>query len=124
MFVPQGIDLTIYKGSTFRAGFNLEENGLPFDLSGWSARMQIRESVDSDVVVLELTTENGGITFTKTTSNDGTVTSAGYQLYLSPAQTADVTVSGGVYDIELVDVEGDVGRIQSGSVMFDPEVTR
>lgn len=124
MFEPVSIDLIVYKGSTFKASFVLTQDGLPFDLDGWSARMQIRETIDSATVVSELTTENGGITIDHVTATDGTTVSWGYTLLLSATATAAISVSSGVYDIELVNSAGEVGRIQGGSVSFDPEVTR
>lgn len=124
MFVPQEENITIYQGSTFLESFNLELNGVPYDLTDWKARMQIRESYESSVVIEELTTENGGIVVYTNKDTNGTITESGYTLEISAEKTAAYTFASGVYDIELVAPTGRVGRIQQGSVSVDPEVTR
>ena len=124
MFIPQAFDLVIYKGASFIERFNLTVDGLPFESDGWKARMQIRETLESTAVVVELTTENGGISFVKTNDSEGKLVSTELKLYIAPAVTEVISVQGGVYDVELVDAAGDVGRLLEGSVSFNPEVTR
>jgi hypothetical protein len=124
MFIPQSADLAVYKGSSFIERFNLTVDGLPFESDGWKARMQIRETIESTVVVIELTTENGGISFVKTNDTEGKLVSTELKLYIAPAVTEAINVQSGVYDIELVDASGDIGRLLEGSVVFNPEVTR
>lgn len=124
MFIPQSVDLTIYKGSTYEEDFVLTIGTEPFSLSGWTARMQVRESLDSTAKIFDLTSANGGIAIIHETNPDGTTKSYGYRISISAEQTAAVDIFGGVYDVELVDATGRVGRIMQGSVAFDPEVTR
>lgn len=116
MFTPYKQNLTIYQGSTFRHTFALTADDLPLDLTNWTARMQVRESVDDATVILELTTENGGITLGGAL---GTL-----ELYVSPDDTADLAITKGVYDIELIDTNDDVGRVIEGKVTVKKEVTR
>ncbi|CAM5591887.1 hypothetical protein [Rhodanobacter lindaniclasticus] len=87
----------------------------PVDLGGYTARMQVRASVAAADVLLELTTENGGITL----DSDGTVT-----LQASATATAAMAWTRGVYDLELVDGGGVVTRLAAGSVEVSREVTR
>jgi hypothetical protein len=86
------------------------------DLTGYTARMQIRASVAATNTLLELTTENGGIVLDPTT---GKVT-----LTATAVQTAAMTFTSGVYDLELVDATGAVTRLAEGSVAVSREVTR
>ena len=61
MFKPAQLDLIIYQGATFRKTFGWKSSSL--DLTGYTARMQIREKIKNSTVVADLTTENGGIIF-------------------------------------------------------------
>jgi hypothetical protein len=88
----------------------------PVDLTGYTARMQIRETVDDEDVVLELTTENGGITLGGT---NGQIT-----LLIDADDTAALTVDKAVYDLELIDGSGIVTRLVSGEITVTKEVTR
>lgn len=89
--------------------------GNPIDLTGLTARMQIRPYKESAESFLSLTTENGGITLGGV---DGTIT-----VVIRTAQTSLIP-SDGYYDLELVDGDGEVDRVLYGSVRLDAEVTR
>lgn len=119
MITPTTINLTIYQGATFQRTWSItkEEDGTPYSMASWTARMQIRAKKKDTDFLIELTTENDGIVL-ENTVDDSTIT-----LYISPADTAALT-SGGVYDLELVDTSGDVVRIMEGSVTLSTEVTR
>ena len=91
-----------------------DSTGAPVNLSGYAARMQLRPSVSSDTVLLNLTTENGGITLGGAL---GTIT-----LHFTDAQTSALT-KGGVYDIEVV-TAGNVTRLIQGAISLSKEVTR
>lgn len=110
--------LEIDQGATFRRRFVWKTGTppVPVDLTGCTARMQIRPDITSDEVLVELTTENGGITLGDA---DGTI-----DLYISAEDTAKVEAAIGVYDLELVTADGDVDRVLSGTVTISPEVTR
>lgn len=88
----------------------------PLDLTGYTARMQVRQSVGSEQILLELTTEDGGIAIDAAT---GTIT-----LQVSATDSAAFTWRAGVYDLELIDTGGAVTRLASGAVTVCPEVTR
>ena len=87
------------------------------NFTGCSARMQVRSDVDSPVVLIELTTENGGIVLG---SEPGTI-----DLYISAVQTAAIGWDGGVFDLEIQYAGGpdDVDRLIAGSVSVSREVT-
>jgi len=77
--------------------------------------MQAREYVESDTVLIELTTENGGISINGPL---GTVT-----LNLSATDTAAIEWDVARYDLELID-GATVYRPLTGKLKVSPEVTR
>jgi len=120
MLIPKDIDLEIYQGATFNRAWEIVEEGTtsPMDLSGYTARMQIRAKIKDTDPLLELTTENGGITI------DATPEKTTITLYIPPDETEALTVSKGVYDLELVDLALDVYRLMQGEITIHKEVTR
>ena len=110
--------LTILQGETFshQLVWKAGVPAVPVDLTGCSARMQVRSVVTSGAVLLELTTGNGRIALG---GLDGTLT-----LQLTAAETEALTWRNGVYDLELVHPGGQVRRLAEGSVKVKPEVTR
>lgn len=58
---PAKIDLAIYQGATFSKVMRWSAGGSPVDLTGYTARMQVRGEIDDEEALVELTTENGGI---------------------------------------------------------------
>jgi len=118
MSKPAKHNITIYQGATLRdvTTWKSGDPAVPVDLTGCTARMQVRQKVESTDVLLSLTTENGGIILGGTA---GTVT-----IYLSATATAALTWKSGVYDLEIEFGTGDVRRLLAGAVVVSPEVTR
>jgi hypothetical protein len=81
--------------------------------------MQVRPSVDSSTVVIELTTANTRITLGTTTATKGQV-----NLLLPANTTATLTPGQYVYDLELVSAGGEVNRLVEGNFVVKAEVTR
>lgn len=92
------------------------EYSAPVDLTGYTARMQLRANVDSDTILEELTTQNGKILID--TSGYGIV------LLLGAAVTAAYTFSNAVYSLELVSGTGEVTSLLTGNISLIKEVTR
>lgn len=114
---PGHYDFTIYQGATFSRVLTWrDENNDAINLSGYTARMQLRESTDAGDAFVSLTTENGGIALGGAA---GTVT-----LTISAADTAAIGETAGVYDLELVSAGGVVTRLLEGEVLISREVTR
>jgi hypothetical protein len=87
-------DITIEQGSGFSLSLIYEApEDSPVDFTGSTARMHVREKFSSSDTLIELTTENGGIEL----GDDGSI-----ELSISAADTADLTFSRGVYDLEIV----------------------
>lgn len=117
MTTPAKLKFTIYQGATFRKRLTwTAPDGTPIDLSGCTARMQVRAEVESPAVLLSLTTENGGLTLGGAA---GTV-----ELYVSDEDTGAITWESGAWDLEIVHPSGEVTRLAQGSVAVSPEVTR
>lgn len=101
------------------SAFGLNPNGgqliykPPVDLTGAKARMQIRAGLGG-ALLLELTTENDGLAIT----GPGTLIRT-----LSAAQTAALTWTDGVYDLEVEYADGTVQRYLQGAVTVSREVT-
>ena len=105
------------QGSTFIREFTVRDSaGLPYNLTGYSARMQVRKDVDSTTVLLEATVANGRITMAP---NEGVIT-----VTFAPSVTATLTRSG-VYDLEVFTTgNGDVQKVVRGEFRLEKEVTR
>lgn len=110
-------DITIEQGATFRLNLVWKDsNGVAVNLTGYTARMQVRRAYGDTVAQLDLTTENGTITLGGAA---GTI-----EVVVPATQTDDLVASKGVYDLELSSGSGEVTRLIEGKVTIKPEVTR
>lgn len=115
---PGRYDMTIWQGATFQRVFTWRV-GSPaanVNLTGYTARMQLRTAPNATTAVLEATTENGRIALGGVA---GTVT-----LNLSATVTAAIPANQYAYDLELVSGSGQVTRLLEGFATVDAEVTR
>lgn len=106
------------QGATFERTFTVSIDGVPWNFSGYSARMQVRQSFDSDIAVLTLTTTNGGIAFGE--DDPGTFT------VLVDAETSEsLPAAAYVYDLEVESPDGTVTRLlPTAAFTVTPGVTR
>jgi len=109
-------DLLIEQGATFSQLITYEEAGVAINLTGYTARMQVRSTLESASTVVELTTANGRIALGGAA---GTIT-----LTISATDTAALTSGRGVYDLELVSGGGIVTRLLQGVATISRNVTR
>jgi zona occludens toxin (predicted ATPase) len=93
-----------------------DSTGAAVNLTGYTAKMQVRRSVASDDVLLELSNANGTLTITPLT---GTVT-----MVFSAATTAAIDWKRGKYDLELTAADGTVTRLIEGEITVSLEITR
>lgn len=120
--MPAGThDILIEQGSTFEYPLVWRDapaasGGVAIDITGYTARAQIRTAFGTPETLANMTTENGGITLGGAA---GTIT-----LLLTAAQTAAMPAAAGVWDLEMVAPSGKVQRLLKGTVTVDPEVTR
>ena len=102
------------QGATFQRQLTYKDSaGSPINLSNYSARMQVRPTVDSTTVTLELTTQNGRIT----------LGGAAGTIDLLVAASAMTMTGEYVYDLELV-TGATVVRLVQGYFTVRAEVTR
>ena len=91
------LNLVMEQGATFSYPLTVSDATVPRNLTGYTARMQLREDVDSTTVLLSLTTENGRIIIAPNQVTDpGELT-----LLVTAVDTAALTFDSAVYDLEL-----------------------
>lgn len=101
--------------TAYTSGGVIEYN-TPIDLTGMTARMQLRTSVSSDIVLHELTTENSGIVLDNVAKT--------IKLYIPASTTALLEFNSAQYNLEIVDSLGVVTNFASGTITLTREVTR
>ena len=106
-------NFTLEQGSTFNREITVQENSQALNLTGYSARMQMRSTHDSSTIAL---------TFTTTIASPAT--QGKINLIATATQTAAVEEAIYVYDLEIESSAGNVTRILEGQVTVTPEVTR
>lgn len=111
------LNLKIEQGATFSrvVTWNAGVLPTPVNLTGCTARMQVRERFDSPDKMLELSTEAGGIALGGAA---GTIA-----ITATASQTAAMRKRSGVYDLEVQFADGAVRRLLQGTVAISPEVT-
>jgi hypothetical protein len=105
------------QGATFQKLFIYQDSTLnPINLTGYTARMQLRATYTSETPVINLTTENGGIEITPL---DGEIL-----VKMTAAQTEGIPARDYYYDIEVESADGRVYRVIEGKATVRPEITR
>lgn len=112
-------NITILQGATFKLPLTISDDSVLRNLTGYTARMKIKESVFDTVSLIELTTENGRIVI----DPDQTTNTGQLLIQLSAADTAALDFFQGVYDLELVSGSV-VERTLMGRVRLSREVTK
>lgn len=109
-------DLLIEQGATFELSIVWKDDaGTPIDITGYSARMQIRKTYD-DAPIISLTSNVGGGIVLGGVS--GTI-----DITIGASVTDDITILRGKYDLEL-ELAGVVTRLIQGTVDISREVTK
>ncbi len=110
------LNIVIEQGTTFNPVLTYkDENDVAIDLTGYTARMQIRLKRTSASFIHELTS-GAGITLGGVA---GTI-----ELLISDTDTAAFSFTSAVYDLELVSGGGIVTRLLEGSVTLKKEATK
>lgn len=110
-------NITITQGDTLSRVLTWTSNAkVPNNLTGYTAKMQVRETVDSQDFLLELSTENGRITLGGAL---GTIT-----LSVSAATMAQILPGQYVYDLEIVSGGGQKTTLVGGNFKVKAQVTR
>jgi hypothetical protein len=115
------VPFKFYTGETFNRSFiwstgNSADTALPVNLTGCTAKLQIRPTAESSEVLLELSTQNSGITL-------GGITGQ-IRVYVTDEQTAAFTWIQGVYDLFIYFPDGSSVVRLGGLVSVGKGVTR
>ena len=112
---PGRYNITVYNGTTFALSPVWKVDNLPVNLTGYSAKMQVRDI--SGNLIVELSTANGKITITPALGQ--------VNLALTATQTASGTLAAGNYnyDLNLTDSASNVYKILEGAFAVKASVT-
>ena len=122
MALPESRNIDIYKGDTYGFSFRLRDRtptgarGAYVDLTGCTAKAQIRSTEDTPTVLVEFTASIPNQTVAE---NKGRV-----NLALTPAQTAALTFTKAVWDVQITFPDGVIRTYLKGAVTLTKEVTR
>ena len=116
--IPQ-VPISIKQSATFELSIlYVDTDGNPIDLSGYTAKMQVRETTDcADPPIVDLTTENGGI------SIDGTNGIVNILILKEDTELLPEPFKG-VYDLFIVNQNGQADCLISGLVSIEGSVTK
>lgn len=110
-------DIVVEQGAVFNRVLTWRDatNAL-VNLTGYTARMSVRQSYDSTTNIFEMTTANGRITLGGAA---GTIT-----MYISASDTDDIPYKRFVYDLKLIPtVATNAVRVIQGTFEVVPQVT-
>lgn len=114
--IPANYPITVYQGDDFDLVFRIKNNlGEYLNLTGYTARAQIRESFDGPDVLAQFSAAIA----------DQIASPGGVILALTPAQTTALPRSGGVWDVQLEDsFRTEIRTYLAGRVTVLEQVTR
>ena len=119
-------DIVLEQGATFDLPLRYEDSAGGVDLSGYSARMQVREAPASPLLVefnSELTA-NGAIFLSGAAEDREDGANGNLRVFMSAANSAALPRFAGRYDLEIEDSSGYVIRLLEGQFRVEPEITR
>lgn len=102
------------QGETFNLSFTVDNDGVAWNLSSYSAAMQVRPFAGSTTLTLNLSTANSSITL----NSVGQVT-----VTATATAMAAIDAEKYVYDFEVTAPDSTVTRLLSGKFIVTPEVT-
>lgn len=107
---PAKFNLEVWRGATFTHRFTYytgaDDTTPPVDLTGWTATLRVRPTSTLDSILL--TTENGGV---ELGGESGTI-----DVLLDAGVTADLNWQTAVYELLLVDGDGETIPLVWGSL--------
>ncbi len=103
------------QGATFNLNFTVQTDGVPWDFTGYTAAMQVRQSTSSATTLLNLSSANGDITMNS--SGEVSVT-------VSATEMTPLPSGRWVYDIEFTSPGDEVTRLLEGRFIVSAEVTQ
>lgn len=113
---PLKVDLQIYKGATYNPIFNWQDfTGKNINITGYTAQLQMRTSVNSTKIIANLTDGNDGLILGGAA---GTI-----QINMTPAMTLAIAETAAVYDLVLTSTIYKYTLV-NGNIIFIPGVTQ
>lgn len=110
-------NILVDQGSTYSLALTYKDSaGVAINLTGYTAAMQARDTVNTPTTVLSLSSPSSGIVITGAT---GLIT-----ITMTATQTRDLIANTYVYDLEITSGAGVVTRLIQGSLIVSAEVTR
>lgn len=116
-------DITIEQGADFElTALYTNKDGVIIPLTGWTGRMQVRQSPSSPSAVVSVPGPDGTVTI------DGEAGKV--EVFIPAATTAQIPLFGKatgsfLYDLEIVETAtGRVKRLLKGAATVDAEITR
>ena len=110
------LNIVIEQGITYKQSLIWQDEfGVVIDLTNYTARMQVRNKLESKDPLISIT-DASGITLGGVA---GTIA-----ILVSSTVTDAIENISGVYDLELIDSAGEVTRLIEGTVTFVRGVTR
>jgi hypothetical protein len=103
------------QGATFNLNFTVQTEGVPWNFTGYTAAMQVRQSTSSATTLLDLSSANNDITMNS--FGEVSVTVSATKMTLLPAGRW-------VYDIEFTSPGDEVTRLLEGRFIVSAEVTQ
>lgn len=117
--------IQVDQGSTFEHTFTLTVNSLPFDLTGYDARMQVRKTYGSSTPVFSGTIANGKLSFVSEVGGTLKVTMTPTDSSVIKFNSVDDSTLDCVFDVEIQNIlTGKVYKPVRGTLVFAREVTR
>lgn len=113
---PGQVNFLCPQGSTFSKQITYKIENIPVDLTGYSARLQVRENHYSSETLLDISSPDNGMSLG---GSAGTI-----DILVSASDTSNIPAGNFLYDLELESSGGEVSRIIEGSFIVTPEVTR
>jgi hypothetical protein len=116
MLVTGIYNIVCPQGATYSETFTYSVGGVAVNLTGYSAKMQIRRSYDDANPLSTLTSSSGGIVLG---GSAGTIA-----LSIAYATTETFEAGQYIYDLEIVSGGGIKDRILQGTFTVSAEITR
>jgi hypothetical protein len=109
-------DIMVRKGANFKLNIACQnDDKTPKDLTGYTAKAQVRATKTSATALMDASTANGFITIN---APGGIV-----QINVPQATTEVMVWTSGVWDLEITSAGGEISRIVEGFASLSQEVT-
>jgi hypothetical protein len=123
-------DIQLEQGEDWKPVWSLLSGGQPYNLTGFSAHMQIRSTFYAGTALVDLHSNTGGIVLGGTAGTVQPILTAAASAALSSGQVAlPYVLNGravfklGTYDLKITDGGGQVTTLVGGNVWMSPQVT-